>query len=169
MTEMIVLRIVHIGFALFWAGSVLFMNIFVGPALSAAGPAGFRVLHELKKRHYFDVLLGAATLTILSGLDLVRRDSGDFNRGWFESHFGMGISIGMLAAFISFLVGLLAVRPILSRMADIGGQIASATPESRGSLGMQLEEHRGRLVAFGGVAMLFLLIAIIAMSVARYI
>jgi hypothetical protein len=169
MGSVIALRLVHIGFAIFWGGSVLFLNVLLGPSLEGAGPEGFRVLQELNRRRYFDVMLGAAVLTLLSGIELMRRDSANFQPAWFQSSFGMGISTGMLAALITFLIGLLLIKPTLRRLAAIGAQVAATAPEQRGGLLVELNAQRGRLKRFGITGMLFMLIAIGTMAVARYL
>jgi len=165
---LIVLRIVHIAGGVFWAGGALFMNFVVGPALGAAGPEGSKVMMTLHKRRYFDVLVVTALLTILSGLDLLRRDSSGFSAAWFRTPFGTGLSTGMLAAIIAFLVGAFLMRPALSRLAALAGQAAGAPPAAGDALMVQVTAARDRLIAFGKVGSLFLIIAVLAMASARY-
>jgi uncharacterized membrane protein len=164
----IVLRMVHIFFGVFWAGGVMFMNFMVGPALVAAGPEGMRVMQELNKRRYFHVILGAALLTILSGIDLLRRDSANFSAGWFHSPIGMGLSTGMVAAIIAFLIGLLAINPALKRISALGAQMGAAAPEARDGFMVQIGAARARLIAFGMVGTIFIVIAVLTMATARY-
>jgi uncharacterized membrane protein len=168
MGAIIVLRIIHIGAGVFWAGGVLFMNFVVGPALGAAGLDGARVMQELHRMHYFRKILGAALLTILAGLDLLRRDSGGFQPAWFRSPFGMGISTGMIAAIIAFLIGLFLISPSLNRLVSIGLEMSQAAPEARAAIAPRLNAARGRMVALGMVATLFVIIAVLAMATARY-
>lgn len=169
MGAVIVLRIVHIFFGVLWAGGVIFMNVIVGPSIAAAGPEGFRVLQEMNKRKFFHFILGSAALSILAGFDLVRRDSGNFSSGWFKSSFGMGISTGMVAALVAFLIGLFAIHPAMTRMAKLGAQMMAATPEERPAYQAQMESTRARMIAFGMVGMLFIVIAVLAMATARYL
>ena len=170
MTGIILLRIVHVGFAIFWAGGVLFLNFVVGPAMAAAGPEGFRVMQEMHRRHSFDKILTAALLTILSGLLLMRSDSAGFQPAWFHSSFGIGISTGMVAAIIAFLVGVILIKPATSRMAALSTEMAAApTPAARDVVSQQLIATRGRLIASGMVGTLFVLIAVLAMATARYL
>jgi uncharacterized membrane protein len=169
MGVLILLRIVHICFGVFWAGGVMFMNFIVGPSLAAAGPDGFTVMREMNNRRYFHVILGAGLMTILSGLELLRRDSGNYSAGWFRSPMGIGLSTGMLAAIVAFLIGLLAVMPAMKRMGMLATQMALAAPEARGGLMEQVTAARARLVAFGAVGTLFIVIAVLAMAVARYL
>jgi uncharacterized membrane protein len=170
MGAIIVLRIVHIGSAVFWAGGVLFMNFIVGPAIGGAGPDGIRVMQELHRRHYFTKILGAALLTILSGLDLMRRDSAGFQPSWFHSPFGIGISTGMIAAIVAFLMGAFLINPATKRIVALGTEMAlTTTPEGRAAIGPRIDAARSRLIASGMVATLFVIIAVLAMATARYL
>lgn len=170
MGAIIVLRVVHIGLGVFWAGGVLFMNFLVGPAIVGAGPEGFRVMQELNRRRYLDVLLGAALLTILSGLDLMRRDSAGFASSWFRSPVGIGISTGMIAAIVAFVVGLLLIKPAVKRLLALGGEMAQATSsDARAAIGPRVDAARARLIASGMVGSLFVIIAVLAMATARYL
>ncbi len=165
----IVLRLVHVGLGVFWAGGVLFMNFVVGPAIAASGPEGMKVMAELNRRRYLDIMLTAGMLTILSGLDLMRRDSGGFSAAFFHSPAGIGYSTGMVFAVCAWLLGLFAVRPAIKRMGALGAQMAQASPDGKAALMAEMMQTRGRLIAFGGVGALFLLIAVLAMAVARYL
>ena len=162
----IVLRLVHVTLGVFWAGGVMFMNFIVGPALGATGPDGMKVMAELNRRRYFDIMLAVGAVTILSGLDLLRRDSDNFT---IRSPMIMGLMTGMAAAIIAWVLALLAIRPAIKRMGAIGAQMVQAASEARAGLLAQLTASRGRLVAFGSVATLFLLIAVMSMAVARYL
>ena len=165
----IVLRLMHVSLGVFWAGGVLLMNFIVGPAIAASGPEGMKVMAELNSRRYLDIMLTAGALTILSGLDLMRRDSGGFSAAFFHSSGGIGYSTGMVFAICAWLLGLFALRPTINRMAGIGAQMAQAAPDGKAALMAEMLRTRGRLIAFGGVGALFLLIAVMAMAVARYL
>lgn len=169
MGTMIILRLVHIGCGVFWAGGVLFLNFIVGPAIGAAGPEGARVMQEMHRRHHFDKILAVAFLTIVSGLELMRRDSSGFQGSWFHSSFGIGLSTGMLGAIIAFLIGVILIKPATVRMARLGGEMATAAPERRTAIGAELAAARGRLIASGAVGSIFVLIAVLAMATARYL
>ncbi|HEY4320011.1 MAG TPA: hypothetical protein VGM77_02445 [Gemmatimonadales bacterium] len=169
MGAMIALRVLHIGSAVFWGGSVLFLNFLVGPAMAAAGPDGIKFMQELNKRHYFEIMLGAAIVTILSGLDLMRRDSGGFNPSWFHSRFGMGLSTGMIAALIAVIIAIVGIKPAMRRIGALAARMTQATPEERPAIGAAIGAERARLAAFGGSSGLFVIIAIVAMAVARYL
>ena len=162
------MRIVHVLTGVFWAGSVFFINSLLGPSLAAAGPEGVRVMMELRRRHYFDVMIGAATFTILSGFALVWIDSDGFQPVWFRSHFGMAISTGMLAALLVWLLGVFVIKPAMEAASDLGRQLAQATTdEARAALAPRFDTARRKLVANGRLSSVGLLVAVITMAVAR--
>jgi hypothetical protein len=164
------LRAVHIVTGVLWAGAALFINLLLGPSLSAAGPAGGRVMTELRQRKYHDVLAVASTLAILSGLGLLWVDSAGLSRLWFRAPAGLVLSLGGLAATAGFLVGMLAVRPLAIRMEEIQSDMGRASTEAlRQSYATRLTSVRGRLVAYGRLTSGCLAIAVVAMAVARYL
>jgi uncharacterized membrane protein len=165
----IVARLIHIITGVYWVGAVLFVNSLLGPSVMAAGPDGAKVMQQLVKRRYYEIVIGAATLTLISGLYLIWYDSDGFSGGWFATHFGQGISTGMLAAILAYILGLFVVRPALYRMLALGGQMAQASAGDRPAIEQEMAAARGRLVTAGGVAAVFLLVAVSAMAVARYL
>ena len=108
-------------------------------------------------------------LTILAGIDLTRRDSAGFTRSWFTTRFGMGISTGMVAAIIAFLIGLLLIKPACAGCSDSAARWPKRRRKSRAPCSAQVDAARGRLIAFGSVASIFMVIAVIAMAAARYL
>jgi hypothetical protein len=166
----IALRGTHILLGVFWAGTVLFLNTLLGPSLAAAGPAGGRVMLELGQRRFHDVLGVVSTLTILSGAGLLWLDSGGLTRAWVIAPVGMAFCVGALAALAAYLVGLLAIRPLIARMDQLQVELMEARTEAlRGShaarLGLMRQQmmHRSRWTAS------LLGVAVLAMAVARYL
>ncbi len=166
---LVVARVIHISTGVFWGGAVLFVNFLLGPSVMAVGPDGAKVMQELVKRRYYEIVIAAATLTVLSGFYLIWIDSSGFAAEWFATRFGQGISTGMLAAVIAYILGVFMVRPALYRVLALGGQMAQASPGDRPAIEQQMVAARARLVGVGGVATVFLLVAIVAMAVARYL
>ncbi len=166
---LIALRVVHIVTGVFWAGAVLFINVLLLPSIGAAGPAGGRVMTELKQRKQHAVLFWTSSLAVLSGLSLLWIDSGGFSHDWFRAPIGMALSFGGLAALTGFMLGLLGARPLAIRMEAVQAEMARASTDAlRQSYASHLAEIRGRFVVFGGLTSASLGIAVIAMAVARY-
>lgn len=170
MSALIILaRLIHISTGVFWGGAILFINFLLGPSVMAAGPDGAKVMQQLVRRHYFEIVIGAATLTIVSGLYLVWVDSSGFAGEWFATRFGQGISTGMLAAILAYVVGVFIMRPALYRMLALGGQLAQASPGDRPAIEQQVLATRGRMIKVGGLGTMLLLVAVLSMAVARYL
>jgi uncharacterized membrane protein len=167
--EMIVLRIVHVLGAIFWVGAGLFNTFFLGPAMAAAGPAAGPVIAGLQKRRIFTVLPIVAILTILSGARLMMIASGGFNPAYFSSPMGRMFAIGGAAGIVAFLLGITFVRPAGNRMSATAAALASTTDGAqRAQLGATLESIRNRFQTFNLIVTTLIVLAALAMAVARY-
>jgi hypothetical protein len=167
---MIALRMVHIVTGVFWAGAVIFINLLLLPSIGAAGPAGGRVMTELKQRRQHAVLFWTSSLAVLSGFALLWIDSGGFSHDWFRAPIGIALSFGGLAALTGFAVGLVGVRPMAIRLEEVQSEMARATTDAlRQSYVPRLGELRGRLTVLGRLATGCVSIAVVAMAVARYL
>lgn len=65
---MIILRIIHIGSAIFWVG-VSFLNIqFLQPSVRTTSPESMKLMQYLTQRtRFLSAVYGLATVTMLSG------------------------------------------------------------------------------------------------------
>jgi uncharacterized membrane protein len=166
----IVLRIVHILAGVFWVGSGLFFFFLLEPTVTELGPQGAPVMRHLteKKRMPF-VILTASGLTVLAGLLLYWRSSGGFDVDWITSSTGLTFTLGGAAAIVAFLMGFVAIKPRVDRMAAIGGEVAAAggTPSQSQLAEIQGIQHSLRTI--GLVDMILLTFAVVAMAAARFL
>ena len=153
--EMVVLRLLHIVFGVFWAGSALFLALVLEPRLRALGPAVQRPAMGV-----------SGLITIAAGLTLYfRLERGGFDNfladGW-----GWAIFIGFLASIAAYATGITA-GVLSSRMANLGRAIEGRppTPEEGG----QIQRLSSRLVLSSRMAAGLLLIAVGAMASARFV
>lgn len=158
--ELIALRLIHVMMGVFWAGSIVFMAVFLEPSLRGAGPAGGQVMQQLIGRRVTQVLPVVALLTILSGLRLLAIDSAGFNADWMRSTHGMAFSIGAAAALIGFGVGIFVMRPALNRVIAIGADPAGQA---------EAQALRMRSARAGRIVAGLLTIAAGAMAIGRYL
>jgi uncharacterized membrane protein len=163
------LRIVHILLGAFWVGAVLFITVLLQPSVQAAGSEGVRVMLELRRRRYMDVLILFAALTIVSGGLLLWRDSAGFDRVLLTSAMGLGLQVGAMAALAAFVLGVLVIRPAVLRMGELGAAMATADPESRPAISARMQVLGGRLTLAGRCTAGLVAVAITAMAVARYL
>ena len=159
--ELIVLRLLHVAVGAFWVGTALFVAIFLGPSVRAAGPAGGEVMKRLMARRFSPIILTAAAVTVLSGFRLYWRMSGGFDPLWIGTPMGLCYTIGGIAALIAFGIGLTVTLPAARRIGVLMQTMQGPSPElaalsKRMAIGAQ------------GVATL-VAIAVILMAVARYV
>lgn len=170
MIDLVVLRIVHILAGVFWAGAAIMLAAFLEPTARALGPDGGKFMQRLAgpMRLTFFILL-AAFLNVLSGFGLYWILSGGFQVRWITSSLGLSLTIGALAAIVTFILGLAVTRPTLLRMGALGQEIQSAegppTPEQMA----EMQALQKRLATAGRIGAVLLVIAVTGMSVARYI
>ena len=168
--EILVLRLVHVVGGIFWVGAGLLNFLYIAPALTAVGPAAAGpVMQTLRRRRLFVVLPTVAVLTLLSGLRLMMIQSGGFDAAYFRTGFGATLSAGGAAAIVAFLVGIAFAMPAQRRMAAIGPQLAGADETTRAALRSEMARLQSRLRVVGPLVTVLLVLAAVAMALARYV
>jgi uncharacterized membrane protein len=165
---LLILRFFHIGFGIFWAGSVIYFAVFMIPAVKASGPEGAKFMQQLGKTGYSVAVMISAIITIVAGFLLIRKLSGGFQPEWFSTKYGRILSIGGGMAFIAFIIGFIVNRPAAARINKISNTISKqGAPPSPEQI-KELTSLRNKL--FGGTKIIaaLLAIAVIAMSIWRY-
>jgi hypothetical protein len=164
----LVSRIVHVGFGVFWAGTMIFNAIFLFPAMRDAGPGGAAVATGLIKRKMTNALPLAAALTILSGFFLYWR-LGRLSAGAFGgSRAGMTYGIGALAALVAAILGTSMMRPWMMRAGRLAQFAASAAPAERDKMLAEAQGLRAKVGKVGVIVAWLLGAAVVTMAVARY-
>jgi uncharacterized membrane protein len=167
-----VFRIVHILAGVFWVGSVFLLVMFVQPSAAAIAPAGAPFMTELLgKRRLIDRIIGLAVITIAAGLVLYWHDwhlVGSFG-DWIGSHFGATLTVGMLAAIGALAIGLAVTRPNLVRFLAIGRQVAESGAPPSPEVAAEMGAIQTRLRNAARASLVLLVVAVLAMSTARYL
>jgi uncharacterized membrane protein len=148
-------RVLHIVIGVFWAGTVFFNAILLGPAIQDTGPDGGKVMGALARRGLMTILPVTGILTVLSGLWLYWHASAGFDPAYMRSRPGMVYGMGMVLTVVALLLGILVVRPAITKA-------ATAEP----ALAQQLRQRAG---AGARVVALLVGIAVICMAVGRYV
>lgn len=166
---MVVMRLLHIVLGAFWAGTIVFMAIFLEPSIRAAMPESGKVMLQLQRRRLMTVMPAVALLAILSGGWLMWRISGGMDPAWFRSSAGRALTYGAGAALLAFAIGVGVMRPAQLKAFALAQQLAQAggsAPEARQT---ELAALRRRAtVSLRWVAAL-LVVAVAAMAIARYL
>ena len=167
---MIVLRIIHILFGVFWAGGAFVAAMFLVPSVRAAGPAGgavMRQLMEVRKFPIYAIVFGL--LTVLSGLWMYFHDNSISNGTFAKSRAGMTYGIGAIAAILTLVVGATIMGPTGAKMAKLMGEIAAqGTPPSPQQQEM-IKGLQARLGLGTRLASALLGITVITMAIGRYV
>jgi uncharacterized membrane protein len=166
----LVLRLIHIVLGVFWAGTLFFLVLFLAPAMGRAGPDAGKVMIQINKARFFEIMPLAALITILSGVWLMWILSDGFGALFFASRWGMTLTVGGVAALVAFIIGTMVMRPTTLRLLDLGPRMAaSSSDEERQSLGAEMEALRSRSQTASRWVALLLLVAVAAMAGARYL
>jgi uncharacterized membrane protein len=166
----LLLRLLHIGAAIFWVGSAYSFFLFVQPAVRSLGPdaEGAFMGNFTRVQRFPKVILVAGLVTVLAGLTLYLRDAGGMQL-WLGSRVGVGFTIGAIAGIISFALGPLAILPTISKLDAIGSSLAAAHRPPTAEEGSTIQALQARLHRVGQVDLVFLGIAVVFMATARYL
>ena len=167
---LILLRLIHILFGVFWAGTAMFNAIFLIPAVRALGPAGGPVMQEIAGKRKLPVyFLVAGLLTVLSGFGLYWHDSQGFTNGFMRSAGGMTFGIGAVLALIAVLLGIFVVTPAAIRAGKLGAEIAAGKKPPTPEQAAEMQRLQAKLGTMAFVAAGLLTLTTIAMAVGRYV
>jgi len=166
----VVLRLLHIVFGVLWVGFACFVPFILMPSLMDTGPAAGPVMGAIQRRGLPKIMSAFAGITILAGFLLLWRVSGGFKPEYMGSHVGIGLSTGALAALIAFAIGMVMVRPAMTRAATLSESLGSATSDAdRAAIMATVGALRARGAAGARWVAWLLLVAVAAMAAARYL
>jgi uncharacterized membrane protein len=162
----ILLRLFHILGGVFWVGSALAMNFFVGPTVGATGPSGKQFAGYLMSKTRFTSLMTAGALTtVIAGFLLYGIDSDWFSSAWQSSGPGIGFAIGALFALVGLITGIMNGNNNKA-MGRIGAQIqGQPSSEQAAKLGA-IRKQQAWVVPVNSYS---LLLAVFFMAIARYL
>lgn len=165
----IVLRLLHIGGGVLWAGSIVAFAAFVEPTATALGPKGVPFVQHLGgKSGFTQAMVGAALVTVLAGLALLWIDSGGFQPDWMAGGMGVTISVGALCGIVAAIVGIGVGARDASRLGALAEQ-AQQTPGGPTPEQLSAMHALQRKLRLGGrVGAALLVVAVVCMAVARY-
>ena len=166
--ELLVLRFIHVVGGVFWVGAALFNAFFLLPVMKESGPAAAPVMIGLQKRKMMVVLPVTGLIVILAGIRLMMIASNGFARSYFATGSGKGFALGGIFATVALLIGLIVVRPAMSRVAGLQ-QSAASDEISRDKIKAEIATLQRRMAMSSTSATLLLLAAAIMMSISRYL
>ena len=167
----VVFRLLHIVAGALWVGSAFMFGAFIGPSAAEVAPTAgplFGVL--VHKRKLPKVIEGLGAVTVLAGwiMWLKRMDEYGGFGNWLGSTFGLVLTIGAVLATIAFFVGWFGVGRNVERMVALGERIAGGGSPPTAEQGAEMGRIQKNLELAGKVDLVLLLLAVAAMSTARY-
>lgn len=165
----IVLRFAHVFFGALWVGMMAFQVFFLGPALAEAGPDAGKVMTALMKRRIPVIMPIIALIVIISGSWLLVRTSGGDMAAYMATTMGKTYAWGGVMAILAFLIGIVAMRPLMMRSMKLMQGMTSAPPDQRPAMQGEIAKLRDRGNLLGKVVAVMLLFTLGAMAVARYL
>lgn len=160
---MIILRIIHIVFAVTWAGATIVMTSFIGPTAKAVGDDAKPFMQYFSTRSPFSpAIMGSALLTVLSGTLMYYEIFGDR----FPLH---TLTIGALFGWVAFFIGYFKLYKNIQRMKAIGAVIATAGGPPTADQLAELSTIQESSIKWGGINTLVISGAMIFMSLNGYL
>jgi uncharacterized membrane protein len=168
---LLLFRLLHVVFGVFWVGAVTLVAFFVAPSLGAAGPAAGAVMRQLNDvRRMSSWLMAASAITVLSGIALYWHDSNGFQSAqWLGSGPGRTFGLGAVLAVAGLAVGMAVNVPAARRLASLMAGLQSAGRPAAAEELATIADLQRRLAWGGTVSAGLLLLATAAMAVARYV
>ena len=164
----LVLRIIHIFSGVFWVGFAFFNIGFLQPTVRATGAEGQKTMQYLtQKTRLLSTVYATATLTMLSGLTMYWILSG-FRLSFIRSGYGLVLTIGSIAGVIAWIYAVVVIRGVFDRMQTVGQEIQAQGSPPTPEQAAQMQALVTRLGKVGQVALVFLVIALLGMSIAQY-
>jgi len=166
----LVMRILHVFLGVFWAGTIIFVAVYLSPSMRDAGPGAGRILVGLQRRGYFTVMPVVALVTVVTGLWLYMNIMSTVGPLWASSMSARVYGIGAFAGLIALCFGVFWLRPASINMVRLVDRLAAAAPGTeKEALEAELARHRMRSgSAIRWIAGL-LAIATLCMAVGRYV
>lgn len=165
----ILLRLIHITGGVMWVGFGVFMALVLGPAMERMGPDGAKVLPAIGPSLHTKVMPLIAILTILSGAWLYWIVSGGFSPVYMRSRMGMALGTGGVAAITTFILGLVVIRPAMTKSMMLMQGMGSAPADQKSAIAAEAKVARDRAILFGKIGTTLLVVATVFMAVARYL
>ena len=162
--ELLALRMIHIVFGVFWAGSALFFAAVLQPRLQTLEPAVRGQVMAALVPVMGPVLIGSAAITIVGGITLALRMHWGNLDIYTDTGWGRAILVGLVASIGAFSSGITTIVQA-NRMLGLGRAVAagSASPEEAG----QMQRIGARLPRLARGTAVMVLVAIGAMASAE--
>lgn len=166
-TNILILRVLHIGFGAFWVGTDAFLTFLLLPRLHTLGPDIERGVTAAMMRFLPPVLMVSSLVTFLSGIFLTGIMRG-WNVNWvFTSDWGTAIFIGFVGTLIALIVGFGLVPPLMIRADTLERSFEGRQPAVAETA--EFDSLRARSIMLAKLNSVLLIVVVLSMAVARFV
>lgn len=145
-------RMIHVLGAGLWVGGGIFMLFMVMPTVAAAGPAGKQFMMAMLRRGGPALFFAPASLvTIITGGVLYGKL--EYAQDPFGTAMNAAVTIGMIAAILAFLEGILVARPTGNKLKKVAAGIGPKGPTPEQAAEMERISGSMRKSAFVSVGL----------------
>lgn len=164
----LILRILHIGGGIMWVGSAALYLLLLIPAARTAQSAGQKFLQTLGPK--FGAMMGmVTTVTVLSGALLYARFfAGGISFIWMTGA-GLAFTVGAVAALGSYALGAGYFGPTQGKIEKLGAEMESAQSAPNPAKVQEMNRLQSSLMKAYQFDFVLLVVAMLAMAVARYL
>jgi len=165
-----ILRAVHVVVGSVWVGAALLNAAYLIPSVIAAGPAGGQVMRVMVQARRLPVFMNAVmAATLASGIWLYAWVSDGFQPAWIGSGPGLTFTLGALCAFATAAIGQFVTVPTVQRLGAVAAAIAGAGGPPSAEHLAEMGALQRRLLGAAQVGSALVIVATIAMAVARFV
>jgi len=166
----LVLRLLHIGGGVLWAGGVFILAGFIEPTVRALGSDASKFMQRFAGQSGFTQALSiAAIANVLAGILLYWHDSGGLQFVWITTGTGLTFTLGGLAGLGAAIVGFGVSGRAAAQMGELGKQIAAAGGPPAPEKLAQMQTLQRKLRQGGQIGAGLMIVTLLCMSLARYI
>lgn len=164
--EMITIRIIHILFGVFWAGSAIFLAFILQPTVRTLGTDIQSRVMSAVGAIAGPALLTSGIITILSGLALTIRLRWGMLDTLFETGWGWAMMIGFLTSIGALYTGII-VKNLIGNMSELGKEFGKRGPTAEET--NTLQKLGNRIPRLTRATAVMVIIAICTMASARFL
>jgi len=164
----LVLRVLHIGGGILWVGSATFYLLLLIPTARSTQSAGQKFLQALGPK--FGAMMGiVTTVTVLSGALLYSRFAVGGLGFILNTGMGLAFTVGAVAALSSYVMGVAYFGRMHAKIEKLGAEMESAQGAPNPSQVQEMNRLQSSLMNAYRFDFVLLVIAMLAMAVARYL
>ena len=165
-SEVSILRLLHILPGVLWAGGAVLSTFVIMPIVMRQAPPVRKAVLEPLSKAFSMYLLAMGAVTIIFGMILVSRTPGRGYGELFTTGWGWSIGLGMIAAIVAWVIGLMVGRAG-RKMGALGRTVGDGPPTPE--LAAEIMATAARLKLLSRTATVLVVFAVCAMAVARWV